>query len=355
MSNNQKTVKFGIFGLGRVVEKRVYSVFVSEITNSKVVAVFDKNPKKNVKFSSMFNCETTNTLKNFLSKDIDIVYVATESGNHYNNIINCFKFNKNVIVEKPPVLKINQLIKLNNIAKRKKLKFFSIYQNRENKPIKFLKKNFKKIFNEKIIFVNLKLLWSRNQKYYSDWHGKWKMDGGVLAQQGIHYIDLLCYFFGKPLKCISLIENKSNKLQAEDTHIGIVQFKSTNCTINLTTAIKPSDQEASIEIFSKTKMIKLYGLCCNKIKITPFDGKKRKLFNSISKKYSFEVPNGYGLSYKIVLQNVVNNFLKKNSTKPLDAIKTANTLKLVHMFYKSVEKNKWILNIKNNFNSRLGS
>jgi len=355
MSNNKKTVKFGIFGLGRVVEKRVYSVLTSEITNSEVVAVFDKDPKKNLKFSKMFNCEITSTLRDFLSKNMDIVYVATESGNHYKNIISCFKFNKNVIVEKPPVLKVSQLIKLDNIAKSKKLKFFSIYQNRENKSVKFLKKNFKKIFNEKIIFVNLKLLWSRGQKYYSDWHGKWKMDGGVLAQQGIHYIDLLCHFFGKPLKCISLIENKSNKLQAEDTHIGIVQFKSTNCTMNLTTAMQPSDQEASIEIFFKTKMIKLYGLCCNKIKIISFDGKKRKLFNSISKKYSFEVPNGYGLSHKIVLQDVVDNFLKKSFTKPLNAIKTENTLKLVHMFYKSVERNKWILNNKNNFNSRLGS
>ena len=74
----------------------------------------------------------------------------------------------------------------------------------------------------------------------------------MLTQQGIHYVDLLCYFFGRPIKCISLIANKSNKLQAEDTHIGIVEFKSTNCTLNLTTALKPSDQEASIEIFSKT-------------------------------------------------------------------------------------------------------
>ena len=41
----------------------------------------------------MFNCETTNTLKDFLSKDIDIVYVATESGNHYNNIINFSNIN----------------------------------------------------------------------------------------------------------------------------------------------------------------------------------------------------------------------------------------------------------------------
>lgn len=354
MHKNKKTVKFGILGLGRVVEKRVCSVFANEITNAKVVAVFDKDKKKNIKFSKIFNCEVTTNLEDFFNKNIDIVYVATESGNHYNNIINCFKFNKNVVVEKPPVLKVSQLIRLDNIAKRKKLKFFSIYQNRENKSVKFIKENFKKIFNEKIIFVNLKLLWSRNQKYYFDWHGKWKMDGGVLAQQGIHYIDLLCYFFGTPLKCISLMENKSNKLQAEDTHIGLVQFQTTNCTINLTTALKPSDQEASIEIFSKTKMVKLYGLCCNKIKIISFDGKKRKLFNSISKQNSFEVPSGYGLSHKIVFQNIVDSFLKKNSTRPLEAINTQNTLKLVHMFYKSVEKRKWIINDKGNFNSKLG-
>ena len=141
MPNNKKIIKFGILGLGRVVEKRVYSVFAQELLNSEVVAVFDKNTKKNMKFSKMFNCGITNNLQDFLAKDMDIVYVATESGNHYKNIFNCFKFNKSVIVEKPPVLKVSQLIKLNNIAKKKKLKFFSVYQNRENKSVKFLKQN----------------------------------------------------------------------------------------------------------------------------------------------------------------------------------------------------------------------
>ena len=46
MYRNKRTVKFGILGLGRVVEKRVYSVFANEITNAKVVAVFDKDKKK---------------------------------------------------------------------------------------------------------------------------------------------------------------------------------------------------------------------------------------------------------------------------------------------------------------------
>ena len=41
-------IKFGILGLGRVIENRVYKVFKNELKNSKVVSVFDKDQKKNV-------------------------------------------------------------------------------------------------------------------------------------------------------------------------------------------------------------------------------------------------------------------------------------------------------------------
>ena len=348
-------IKFGILGLGRVVEKRVFSVFSKELKGGKVAAVFDKNKKKNKKFALLFDCKLTKNLKDFFSKKLDIIYVATESGNHFKNINDCFKFNKNVIVEKPPVLKLKQLYKLNKTAKKKKLNFFSIYQNRENTSVNFLKKNLKKlIHNDKIIFVNLKLLWSRDQSYYSDWHGKWKMDGGVLAQQGIHYVDILCYLFGKPIKCVSLMDNKSNKLQAEDTHVGIVKFKTTTCTINLTTALRSVDHEATIEIFTKKKIIKLYGLCCNKIKIMTYDKQKNKYFKSISRRYSKEVPSGYGLSHRAVFQKIIDYFLKSKSDIPLEAINTENTLKIVNMFYKSAEENKWIFNYKKNINSKLG-
>ena len=348
-------IKFGIMGLGRVVEKRVYAVFSKELKGARVVAVFDNNIKKNKEFSLLFKCKPTKSLKDFFSRNIDMVYVATESGNHFKNLIDCFKFNKNVVVEKPPVLKLQQLFRLDKIAKRKKLHFFSIYQNRENESVKYLKKNLKKLTqNEKIIFVNLKLLWSRNQKYYSDWHGNWKMDGGVLAQQGIHYVDILCHLFGKPIKCISLMDNKINKLQAEDTHTGIVKFKLTTCTINLTTALRASDHEATIEIVTKKKIIKLYGLCCNKIKIITYDRQRNNNFNMISKKYSKEVPNGYGLSHRIVFQKIINYLSKLRSEIPLKAIETKDTLKVINMFYKSVEENKWIYNNKKNINSRLG-
>ncbi len=273
MSN--KTVNFGLLGLGRVVEKRVAEVFLKELRNAKIKNIFDKDKKKIKKFKKIFNCKSNKNLKEFLNTKYDFVYIATESGNHYKDIKKCFDYNQNVIVEKPPVLKVNQLKELNKIAKNKKVKFYSIYQNRLNKSVKFLKSFLKNINKNKIIFSTLNLSWSREQSYYRDWHGNWKMDGGVASQQGIHYIDILCYLFGPPIKCISHISNKSNRLQAEDTHTCLIVFRNNiTCSCNFTTALKPTDYEASIKLIMQDKIVSLKGLCCNEIDY--FDFKKKK-------------------------------------------------------------------------------
>ena len=61
-----------------------------------------------------------------------------------------------------------QLIKLENLARKKKLDFFVVFQNRMNKSVVFLKKFLNEKLKKKIIFVNLKLLWCRKQNYYND-------------------------------------------------------------------------------------------------------------------------------------------------------------------------------------------
>ena len=257
-------------------------------------------------------------------------------------------------MEKPPTLRVNQLIELNKIAIKKKLKFYVIYQNRLNNSVTYLKKQIGKKFIKDTIFVNLKLLWCREQSYYNDWHGKWLYDGGVIAQQGIHYLDLLCYFFGDPVECVSVVSNKSNKLQAEDTHLGMIRFKNQIvCQISLTTALRPKDFQATIEVFQKDKQIQLYGLCCNKINIIHYNLKYKKKLKLL-KKLSENVPTGYGLSHRKVFQNIINYDLKKDKKRPLKAIETLNTLKLLQMMYKSSEKKSWIKIKDKNFDSKLG-
>tara|TARA_B100000787_G_scaffold133411_1_gene102286 strand:- start:3078 stop:4130 length:1053 start_codon:yes stop_codon:yes gene_type:complete len=347
-----KNVKFGVIGLGRVFDTRVSDVFLNELKNSEIVAICDKNKKKLKKFQKKFNCESFLSIDQFFKKDFDFVYIATESGNHYKHIYKAFINDKNVIVEKPPVLKVSELKKLDSIAKKKKLMFYVVFQNRFNDSVVYLKKQIKKIRND-IVLVNLNLLWSRPQKYYSDWHGNWKMDGGVLAQQGIHYVDLLNYLLGDPIKCISVISNKSNKLQAEDTHNSMIVYKNNlSCLASLTTSLRPKDVSATIEIFTKNEIFRLHGLCCNKIEIIKNGSNKN--FKKIEKKYSKEVPNGYGLSHKAVFQKLIDSFLFKDKELPTTAIESLSTLKLVNMMYRSYEKNRWVYFKEKKVLSKLG-
>ena len=328
----KKKISFSILGLGRVIDKRILIMFKNELKNTYVKTIYDKDKKKLNKYKKLFNCEVEDSFEKFLDIKSDYVYIATESGNHFKHILECFKKNRNVIVEKPPVLKINHLKILDKIARKKKLKFYTIFQNRFNKSVQHAKKILQ---NEKLIFINLSLIWSRQQSYYNDWHGKWKMDGGVLAQQGIHYVDLLIYLFGDPVKCISTLSNKVNKLEAEDTHSSLIIFKKNklSCTVNISTSFRPNDYEASIEIYCKNKIISLGGLCCNEISVTNLSNHKN--ISKIKKNFSEKVPSGYGLSHKKVFQNIINQSLNLGKNDILEAKKTISTIKLINMMYKS--------------------
>ena len=350
-----RKLKFALLGLGTVVKLRVSNIFKNELKkNIKVVCVFDKDKNKRSKYSKKFDCKQSKNEKEFFLNDFDFCYISTPSGSHFKDILKCFKYNKNVIVEKPPVLKVSELLKLNKIARKKRLKFYVIYQNRENKAVKFVKNFLKKNKKDKKVLVNLNLFWSRPQSYYSGWHGKWKHDGGVIAQQGIHYLDLLCYLFGKPQQVISIISNISNKLEAEDTHVGIIKFKDVNCTIGLTTALRPTDYKASIEIICQNKIISLYGIACNKVSILNFEKKKINKLSYICKKNSQEVKNGIGISHYDCFKKIIDKFHLKKA-QPLRAIDTIETLKLINMLYLSAFKKDWIKNKGNNISSRLGN
>ena len=185
-----------------------------------------------------------------------------------------------------------------------------------NNSVDYLKKKINSEYIKNIVFVDLKLLWSRKQSYYNDWHGKWLYDGGVIAQQGIHYIDLLCYFFGEPSDCVSSISNKSNKLQAEDTHLGLIKFKNgVVCQVSLTTALRPTDFQATIEVFQKKNRQSFMGYVVTKLILIIIIQKKKKDIK-ISRQFSENVPTGYGLSHKKVFQNIINFDLKKKKKIP---------------------------------------
>lgn len=88
----------------------------------------------------------------------------------------------------------------------------------------------------------------RSPEYYEGWHGKFATDGGVLAQQGFHCLDLACWVGGVPVSVKAVGEKKLHRIECEDTARVELEFES-GCKgrVDCTTAYS-GDQKSGLKI-----------------------------------------------------------------------------------------------------------
>ena len=160
----------------------------------------------------------------------------------------------------------------------------------------------KKAFETKrfgnLVSVSVRLRWCRLQDYYDDgWHGTWAQDGGVTNQQAIHHVDALTWICGDVESVCAISAKRENKLQAEDTLAAAIELKNGGlATLELTTAARPKDIEASITITGTSGVVQIGGIALNKIEQWKFlDAPDEE--EKIIKEFSEEVDNGYGVSH----------------------------------------------------------
>ena len=86
--------------------------------------------------------------------------------------------------------------------------------------------------------------WWRSQEYYDSgaWRGTWELDGGgAVMNQGVHTVDLLLWFLGRPVDVTAhtaLLAHE--RIEVEDTVAAVVRFESgALATLHATTAAYP--------------------------------------------------------------------------------------------------------------------
>ncbi len=105
---------WGILGLGNIAEKFIEGF--EYVKNAKLKGIASKKKEKLEKFKKKLNLEERYCFSNYEDlikcKEIDIIYITLPHSMHHENILKCFKNNKNVIVEKPAVINLNEIINL---------------------------------------------------------------------------------------------------------------------------------------------------------------------------------------------------------------------------------------------------
>ncbi len=337
--------KVGILGCNRVAEHYKFLLLQHKKINSlNIVACCDLNKNFADDLSESFSATSYYNLDDMLENEIlDFIVVLTPSGLHYEHSKKILSKNVSVVVEKPICLIPEQAYDLDKLAKSKGLFISSVFQNRYNPPIKKLKEQIAKGNFGKLVSASVRLRWCRLQDYYEDgWHGTWKMDGGVICQQAIHHIDALNWILGPADSVCAEMANQLNNLDAEDTMVGIIKFES-GClaTLEVTTAARPRDFEASISIVGENGIAQIGGIALNEIEVWDFVNSSETL-EIVKDKYNVQVLNGMGFGHVDYLEDLVSSMMKGYTNVPMQVPESTNALELVHALYASVEDKCWV-------------
>lgn len=224
----EKIYNVALVGCGTIAPNHIRALLAVPFV--KIVALCDKTIEKAEKRKTEFSLEA-NIYDDFVtmlnSEKLDSVHIATPHYLHAPMAIEVLKRNINVFLEKPVCINADELEALKMAEAESEGSLCVCFQNRFN-PSTILAE---RIANEdggvKSAFGSV--FWYRNEKYYTDsgWRGKYETEGGgVLINQAIHTLDLLCYYLGTPKTVTATIANHHLKdiIEVEDSAEGIIEF-----------------------------------------------------------------------------------------------------------------------------------
>jgi predicted dehydrogenase len=220
-------------------------------------------------------------------------------------------------------------------------KLFVVKQNRFNLPVIKLKEAIDNERFGKLVLGTIRVRWMRTQEYYDmdAWRGTWAYDGGVLANQAIHHIDLLQWLLGEVESVFAKSTTALVDIEAEDTAVAVLKFKNGALgIIEATNATRPKNLEGSISILGEKGSVEIAGFAVNEIRHWNFTQKIPE-DDIIKTKYSENPPNVYGFGHLAYYKDVVNSILH-NKKSLIDGFEGKKSLELVSALYESIETKK---------------
>jgi predicted dehydrogenase len=186
------------------------------------------------------------------TEKIDIVHIATPSGNHMPLAMQAMQAGKHVIVEKPMEIQVDRIDQMGEFAKKQGVRLAGIFQNRWNPANRAIKDAADAGRFGRFTWAGSFTPWYRTDQYYRDggWRGTWKLDGGgAIMNQSVHAIDLLQWIVG-PVKSVSAYASSRihAEIEVEDTLSCALEFHNGGYgSIMGTTAMYPG-QPARLEV-----------------------------------------------------------------------------------------------------------
>lgn len=339
-------MKYALIGCGRISTNHIKAVLNNHL---EFVAVCDVIPEHMEEVLAKHGIQDDSSIQRYVDykkmieeNEIELIGIATESGNHAEIALYCIDHGINVIIEKPMAMSIADAEEIISRSEKKGVKVSACHQNRFNVAVQKMRDALEEGRFGKLSHGSIHVRWNRNRGYYDQapWRGTWAQDGGALMNQCIHGIDLLRWMLGDEIEEVYGVTRQQfhDYLEAEDVGMAVIKFKNGSiATVEGTTNVYPQNLEETLYLFGEKGTVKLGGKSTNNIDVWDFadeteaDQENKGLEEATSNVYG----NGHTSLYADMIEAI------KQGRRPyVDAYAGKNALELVLAIYKSQKEGK---------------
>lgn len=331
-------INFAIIGCGRIAKRHAELLGTGQIAGARLAAVCDIQPERARAFGEKYGVPGYTSIDEMLAQPgIDAVSVLTPSGMHAEHAILAARSGRHVVVEKPMALTLEDADAMIRECDQARVGLFVVKQNRFNVPIVKTREALDAGRFGPLVLGTVRVRWCRDQSYYAhdDWRGTWAQDGGVLANQASHHVDMLSWFMGPVESVHCRATTALVDIQAEDTAVATIKFRNGALgVVEATSAARPRDMEGSISVLGATGAVEVAGFAMNKIRTWQFV-EPQPSDADVMEKYSVNPPNVYGFGHQAYYEHMVD-VLTRDAKPLVDGHHGRQSLELIMALYESI-------------------
>lgn len=335
-------IRIGLVGCGAIAKRHAEILSSGCVPHATLAAVCDANEDRAKAFATQYGVSAHTRFDSLMEQGkLDAVTVLTPSGLHAQHVIALAPYGKAIIVEKPMALTLSDADLMIEACARHNARLFVVKQNRFNRPIVALRAAIDAGRFGKLILGTTRVRWCRPQAYYDQapWRGTWAHDGGVLANQASHHIDLLEWMMGE-VECVSAMGAQAlARIEAEDTAVAVLRFRSGALgVVEATTATRPKDLEGSLSILGEKASVEVGGFAANELKTWNF-AQPLPADEQVFADFGRNPPHAQGYGHAAYYEHVVS-CLQHNRPQLVDGLEGRKSLEIITAIYEAIETSR---------------
>ncbi|UBH07169.1 oxidoreductase [Leucobacter sp. Psy1] len=222
-------LRVGIVGCGKIAINHAKAL--NAIPEVALAAVCDVDQTRAEAFAEAFGASRAySDLEEMLASGLDAVMICTPHPIHEQGVLAAARHGLHVLCEKPIAVSIEEADRMVAATEAAGVKFGVVFQRRFWPAAQRVRDALAagKLGTPAVGSLTVRL--GRDAEYYSEpWRGRWDTEGGgVLINQGVHYVDMLLWLMGEPTRVYGTTRTVKHGayIEVEDTAVAVIEFSS---------------------------------------------------------------------------------------------------------------------------------